>query len=82
MKLNYTMLGCAEVMKAEGEKIEEAAKRLREFGNRAKLQSIFIKYPYGKPDDAIKKHLQAIWQSMYNYGKALEEYEHLCKSEE
>ena len=72
MKPNYTMLGCAEIMKDSARKMLDASKRLFNFGDTANCAAKVEKYPHGSPDLAFRT-LQCMEECFYQYKKALEE---------
>lgn len=80
MKPNYTMLGCAEIMKDRARKMLDASKRLFSFSGMANYAAKDEKYPHGSPDLAFKT-LQCMEKHLYEYKKALEEYAYLYKKE-
>lgn len=80
MKPNYTMLGCAEVMKDSACKIQDASTRLFNFSTMANCAAKVDKHPHGNPDHAFKT-LQCMEKHLYEYKKALEEYAYLYKKE-
>lgn len=80
MKPNYTMLGCAEIMKDSACKMQDASKQLSNFGDRATYAAKDEKYPHGSPNFAFG-FLQHMEEYFFQYKKALEEYAYLYKKE-
>lgn len=80
MKPNYTMLGCAEIMKDSACKMQDASTRLFKFSTMANYAAKEEKHPHSSPDLAFRT-LQCMEEYFYQYKKALEEYAYLYKKE-